>query len=510
MMKNVAGYDVSRLLAGSMGTLGVILELSFKVLPRPARELTLVFECEQDEAIRRVNRWSARPLPLSAASWCDGRLSLRLSGARSQTEKAAEQLAADELTENQEHWRQLREHELEFFAGDGPLWRLSLPPACPALDLDGDCLLDWGGAQRWYSTTESLGPDPRGSRSGRWTRHAVSRRVRDRSLPPAAASHGATAEAGETGFRSARPVQPFPHESRLVVQTRLDQSLQDTPEGREADAILRSCVHCGFCNATCPTYQLLGDERDGPRGRIYLIKEMLEHNTATRETQVHLDRCLTCRSCETTCPSGVQYNRLLEIGRGLVERLVPRPPVERLQRKALLATVPDPARFKPLLQLGNLARPALPAALKKSLPRVARCHDDWPGNAHPRKVLLLEGCVQSVTHPEINLAAAKVLDRLGVQALPASGCCGALSHHMSAEKKTLETARRNIDNWWPMLADGAEAILLTASGCAPTVGDYGRLLKNDPAYAEKAGTLASLAMDISEFMEKQDLSALNI
>ena len=294
------------------------------------------------------------------------------------------------------------------------------------------------------------------------------------------------------------------------MQTRLDKSLQDTPEGREADAILRSCVHCGFCNATCPTYQLLGDERDGPRGRIYLIKEMLEHNAATRETQLHLDRCLTCRSCETTCPSGVQYNRLLEIGRGLVEKLVVRPPVERMQRKALLATVPDPARFKPLLQLGNLARPALPASLKKALPQVAQRHQAWPTNQHPRKVLLLEGCVQSVTHPEINLAAAKVLDRLGVRAFPAPGCCGALSHHMSAEEQTLETARRNIDNWWPMVEDSAEAILLTASGCAPTVGDYGRLLENDSAYAEKAETLSSLAMDISEFIEKQDLSALNI
>lgn len=294
------------------------------------------------------------------------------------------------------------------------------------------------------------------------------------------------------------------------MQTRLDKSLKDTPEGREADAILRSCVHCGFCNATCPTYQLLGDERDGPRGRIYLIKEMLEHNAATRETQVHLDRCLTCRSCETTCPSGVQYNRLLEIGRGLVEKLVPRPPKERLQRKVLLATVPDPARFKPLLQLGNLARPVLPASLKKSLPRVARQHEAWPANPHPRKVLLLEGCVQSVTHPEINLAAATVLDSLGVQAMPAYGCCGALSHHLSVEEKTLETAQRNIDNWWPMVEDGAEAVLLTASGCAPTVGDYGRLLEDDPAYAEKAKTLASLAMDISEFVEKQDLSGLRI
>ena len=292
------------------------------------------------------------------------------------------------------------------------------------------------------------------------------------------------------------------------MQTFLDPSLKDTADGREAEAILRSCVHCGFCNATCPTYQLLGDERDGPRGRIYLIKEMLEHNTATRETQVHLDRCLTCRSCETTCPSGVQYNRLLEIGRALVEKHVERPVAERLQRKSLLLTVPEPARLKPLLQLGNLARPILPAVLKRSLPRVAQRLAAWPANTHPRKVLLLEGCVQSVTHPEINLAAVRVLDRLGVQALPASGCCGALSHHLSAEEQTLASARQNIDNWWPMLQSGAEAVLLTASGCAPTVTEYGRLLQDDDKYAEKAAVLASRAMDISEFVEILDIASL--
>ncbi len=289
------------------------------------------------------------------------------------------------------------------------------------------------------------------------------------------------------------------------MQTFLKAPFKDTPEGREADNILRSCVHCGFCNATCPTYQLLGDERDGPRGRIYLVKEMLESNTASRETQLHLDRCLTCRACETTCPSGVRYNRLLEIGRAAVETLVRRPVAERVQRRALLETVPEPGRFRFLLKLGSLARPVLPPARRKSIPALPESEPAWPSTAHPRKVLLLTGCAQSVTAPRINLAAARVLDRLGVQAVPADGCCGALSHHLSQQEKTVLTIRQNIDAWWPEIERGAEALLLTASGCAPTVMDYGHLLRLEPDYAVKARALSSMAQDISVFLEKEDL-----
>ena len=292
------------------------------------------------------------------------------------------------------------------------------------------------------------------------------------------------------------------------MRTDIDPRFRDTPEGKAADEILRSCVHCGFCNATCPTYQLLGDERDGPRGRIYLIKEMLEHQRASRETQVHLDRCLTCRACETTCPSGVQYHRLLEIGRSLVDRLAGRPLSERLKRKALLETVPEPGRMKPALKLANLVRPVLPDSLAAAVPSTRAAGLPWPESSHARFVLLLEGCVQSVTRPGINRSAATVLDRLGVRALPASGCCGALAHHLSAEEQTLETARRNIDTWWPMIDAGAEAVLLTASGCAPTVTDYGRLLAHDPAYADKAAKLSSMAMDISAYIGKLDPAAL--
>ncbi|MEJ2401084.1 MAG: glycolate oxidase subunit GlcF [Xanthomonadales bacterium] len=293
------------------------------------------------------------------------------------------------------------------------------------------------------------------------------------------------------------------------MQVTLPPDLHDTDDGRDAERILRTCVHCGFCNATCPTYQLLGDERDGPRGRIYQIKEMLEHGRASEEARLHLDRCLTCRACETTCPSGVEYHRLLEIGRAFVERHLPRPFAERLQRDALLAVVPQPERFGPLLALARAARPLLPASIKASLPTKPAAAEHWPARDHPRRVLLLEGCVQSVTHPRINAATARVLDRLGVRALPAAGCCGALSHHLSREARMRDTLRRNIDAWWPEVEAGAEAVLLTASGCAPTVRDYGRLLRNDPAYAERAARLAALAMDISEFIEGEDLSALD-
>jgi len=294
------------------------------------------------------------------------------------------------------------------------------------------------------------------------------------------------------------------------MQTFLSETYKETPEGREAEEILRSCVHCGFCNATCPTYQLLGDERDGPRGRIYLIKEMLENNAASRETQVHLDRCLTCRACETTCPSGVRYNRLLEIGRAAVEGSIDRPFIEQIQREALLRTVPEPKRFRTVLTLAQALRPMLPAARRRAIPVPQPEGPAWPSESHARKVLLLEGCAQSVVAPSINLATARILNALGVQALPASGCCGALSHHLSQEQRTLAAIRRNIDNWWPLVEAGAEALVLTASGCAPTVMDYGHLLRSNPEYADKAEKVASMAQDISVFLADEDLESLQV
>jgi glycolate oxidase iron-sulfur subunit len=284
------------------------------------------------------------------------------------------------------------------------------------------------------------------------------------------------------------------------MQTNLADFIKDTPEGREADAILRKCVHCGFCTATCPTYQLLGDELDGPRGRIYLIKQALEGQPVTEKTQLHLDRCLTCRACETTCPSGVHYSRLLEIGRDVVETRVQRGPSSSAARTALRKTITRPALFGPLLKLGQLVRPALPATLRRKVPPRTRPAKSLPTTLHARRMLVLDGCVQPTLSPATNAAAARVLDRLGISlvAAPQAGCCGAVSLHLNAREEALGFMRRNIDAWWPYVEQGIEAIVITASGCGVMVKDYGYQLAHDSAYAEKAKRVSELCRDISE------------
>jgi len=284
------------------------------------------------------------------------------------------------------------------------------------------------------------------------------------------------------------------------MQTNLAAFIKDTPEGREADAILRKCVHCGFCNATCPTYQLLGDELDGPRGRIYLIKQVLEGAAPTAKTQLHLDRCLTCLACETTCPSGVEYGRLADIGRHVVEKRVPRDALSSAWRGALRTVIPYAARFEPLLKLGRLTRSLLPAALKSKVPTAPAAAGAWPAPIHARKMLVLEGCVQPSLAPSTNAAAARVLDRAGISLVRAesAGCCGAVSFHLNAQDEALDTMRRLIDAWWPHVEQGVEAIVITASGCGVTVKDYGHLLRHDPAYAAKAKRVSDLTKDISE------------
>ena len=295
------------------------------------------------------------------------------------------------------------------------------------------------------------------------------------------------------------------------MQTNLADFIKDTPEGREAEAILRACVHCGFCTATCPTYQLLGDELDGPRGRIYLIKQVLEGASATAKTQLHLDRCLTCRSCETTCPSGVRYGRLLDIGRPIVDRQVGRGVVEAFARRTLRSVIPKPSRFAPLLKLGQTARPLLHGALKRKVPPAARA-TPWPTRSHARRMLVLDGCAQPSLSPNTNAAAARVLDRLGITLVraPRAGCCGAVSYHLNAQQEGLDYMRRNIDAWWPHIEHGAEAIVMTASGCATMVAEYGHLLARDPAYAEKAKRVSALMKDISEVIaaEQDKIKAL--
>ena len=287
------------------------------------------------------------------------------------------------------------------------------------------------------------------------------------------------------------------------MQTALAPRYQGTPDGTAAEAILRKCVHCGFCTATCPTYQLLGDELDGPRGRIYLMKQVLEGATPTRATQLHLDRCLTCRNCETTCPSGVQYGALVEIGRRLVDEQVERPVAERAVRWLLKEGLTSPL-FKPAMALGQLARPLLPAALKDKLPGAAHPRANlWPQREHARKVLMLAGCVQPAMMPNVNAATARVLDAAGIQTLVAAkaGCCGALRTHLNDQPGGLADMRRNIDAWWPQVSSGeVEAIVMNASGCGAQVKDYGHALAHDPAYADKASRVAALTRDLSELL----------
>jgi glycolate oxidase iron-sulfur subunit len=284
------------------------------------------------------------------------------------------------------------------------------------------------------------------------------------------------------------------------MQTRLADWVRNTPEGAEADAILRKCVHCGFCTATCPTYQLLGDELDGPRGRIYLMKQMLEGEPVTAKTQLHLDRCLTCRNCETTCPSGVQYGRLLDIGRKLVDERVTRPIGQRVMRSALKAGLTS-ALFSPAMKFGQMMRPLLPAGLKAKVPS-AQDAGDYPARHHTRRMILLEGCVQPAMAPNINTATARVLDGLGIEVLrPAgAGCCGAIRYHLDDQAGGLDDARSNIDAWWPLLEAGAEALVMNASGCGQQVREYGHLLARDPVYALRAARVSERTRDVAEIL----------
>ncbi len=288
------------------------------------------------------------------------------------------------------------------------------------------------------------------------------------------------------------------------MQTNLADWIKDTPEGIEADAILRKCVHCGFCLATCPTYQLTGDELDSPRGRIYLMKEMLEGNAVTAKTQFHLDRCLTCRACETTCPSGVQYGRLADIGREVVEKKVPRGLADQLARTVLKNTLPHTTLFSVGLGVGRMVKSLLPDGLRKYITS-KRDEGSWPVPVHARNMLVLNGCVQPAMAPSINFATARVLDKLGVSLIRVekAGCCGAIPHHLNDAHEAHAFVKRNIDAWWPAIDAGAEAIVVTASGCGTMVSEYGHLLRNDSAYAAKAARVSALYRDISQVIEQE-------
>ncbi|MEH6589534.1 MAG: glycolate oxidase subunit GlcF [Halioglobus sp.] len=293
----------------------------------------------------------------------------------------------------------------------------------------------------------------------------------------------------------------------------LHENLAQTDEGKEAQSIISACVHCGFCLATCPTYIDSGDERDSPRGRIYLIKQLLETDQASSQTQLHLDRCLTCRSCETTCPSGVRYGRLLDVGRGLVEQKVPRPLLERSLRSTLRTVLSRPRWFATLLKLGQSVRPVLPANLQSKIPEPTSNNLDVvddKAQPHSRTMLVLDGCVTASATPKTNAAARKVLGQLGINLTPIerAGCCGAVNHHLGAHTDALKDMRRNIDAWWPAIEAGAEAVISTASGCGAMLVDYGELLAKDAHYAEKARHISALCRDISEVLLNEDLSHL--
>lgn len=295
------------------------------------------------------------------------------------------------------------------------------------------------------------------------------------------------------------------------MQTSIVQKYANTPQGQQADSILRKCVHCGFCTATCPTYQLLGDELDSPRGRIYLIKQMLEGAEVTEKTRNHLDRCLTCRSCETTCPSGVEYGKLVDIGRDLVEKEVPRGFVERLTRQALISVLPNRPVFNALLKLGQTFKPVVPGALGKKIPP-KRAKTPWPAPRHTRRMLVLDACAQPGATPNVNASAARVLDRLGISLVtaPEAGCCGAVAYHLNDQAGGLDAMRANIDAWWPEVEKGCEAIVITASGCGVMVKEYGHLLAGDAAYAEKAKRITELCKDMTEVFAAESLADLNL
>ena len=295
------------------------------------------------------------------------------------------------------------------------------------------------------------------------------------------------------------------------MHVELHPRFAQTPEGQAARDLTAACVHCGFCLTTCPTYLDRRDERDSPRGRIYLIKHLLESGEASESTQLHLDRCLTCRNCETTCPSGMQYGELRDIGRGLMEQDAPRPATARGFRWLLRGVLTRPRLLAVALALGQWVRPALPARLRGKIPpRQAR--KPVPQREHARTMLILEGCVQSAATPNTNDAARRVLDKLGISLIgaPRAACCVAVNYHLAAHADGLDDMRRNINAWWPYIEAGAEAIVSSATGCGAMLVDYGRLLADDPAYAEKARRVTQLSRDLAQVLAREDLQKLAI
>ena len=508
VMKNVAGYDVSRLMAGSWGVLGILCEVSLKVVATRPQTATLEFDWDELRSLEELARWRALPLPINASAWHEGCLRVRLAGATAAVESGCRRLggARIEAGEAAVWWEGVRDHGHAFFRPSGArlasgecLWRISVPPTTPPLG--GRSFIEWGGAQRWSYARAEAAREVR-TRAQAAGGHATLVRAADKSIgafAPVAEPLARSPPRPEERLRSGSCVQPRALVRRPVreqMQTKLSTEFEGTALGLEAQSILRKCVHCGFCNATCPTYQLLGDELDGPRGRIYLIKEMLEGHAVTELTQRHLDRCLTCRNCETTCPSGVRYGHLLEIGRHVLEQRVDRPLLAKTGRWLLKESLTS-RLFGPALQIGRKLRPLLPATLRAKIsPGAQAATQALRLREHRRKVLLLGGCVQPAMRPQIHRATRRVLDAAGIQTLFAAGegCCGALRTHLADRDGGLADMRRNIDAWWPMASSGAvESIVVNASGCGQMVKEYAHALRDDPAYADKAARISALA-----------------
>jgi glycolate oxidase iron-sulfur subunit len=308
------------------------------------------------------------------------------------------------------------------------------------------------------------------------------------------------------------------------MQTNFSPTQLGDPAMASSEAVIRKCVHCGFCTATCPTYVLLGDELDSPRGRIYLMKDMLENEREpTPEVVKHIDRCLSCLSCMTTCPSGVNYMHLVDHARAYIEERYRRPWHERAIRGLLAAVLPHPGRFRTAIALGDFARPLAPmlakvpalkplAAMLSLVPRDMPHHVPVPegrvSGARKGRVAILQGCAEPVLKPEVRAATVRLLNRCGYEVTFAKGevCCGALVHHMGREAASLEAARRNVDAWTREIeGEGLDAIVITASGCGTTIKDYGFMLREDSAYAEKAARVSALAKDVSELLVDLEL-----
>ncbi len=288
------------------------------------------------------------------------------------------------------------------------------------------------------------------------------------------------------------------------MDVRLASHLRENPGARAAARVIRQCVHCGFCNATCPTYQLLGDELDGPRGRIYQVREILEGVTPTPHMRLHLDRCLTCHACETTCPSGVAYGVVADFGREYLERHTRRPAGERLRRALVAWALPRRRLLAPLVGLARVAAPLLPAALRRTLPPRPRL-PVRPGSADSARVLLHRGCVQPLLRPSIDRAAAWLLARSGHPSAPVQGCCGAIEFHLGRTGAALRRMRANLDRWSPLLEGDEVTFVSTASGCAAFLKRYPTILAQDPHYAPRARRLATRLRELAALVDPPPL-----